>query len=100
MKSRAELSQRQDDLYDVFDEAGGESPVIQAKLDATGFLLGETDPIVDGAITPPKTDKDIDDLIARLRDERGTLPRFSAFGDPNWSMIDAQIEICEWAKGE
>jgi len=38
--------------------------------------------------------------LITLEEEKATCPEFSFFGDPNWKMIDAQIEIARWAKGE
>lgn len=97
MKDKIDLSLEEDALY---EEAGDEpDSITRAKLDAIGFLRGETDCITDEEIEPPKTDEDIDRLIAILRKERGEIAEYSLFGDPNWQMIDAQIEICEWAKG-
>lgn len=48
----------------------------------------------------PKTDADLDRIIDTLREDRKNLPEHSTLDEPNWKMIDAQIEICEWAKGE
>ena len=41
------------------------------------------------------TRQQIDAEIAKLKAERDTLPEFSFFGDPNWVIIDAQIDILE-----
>lgn len=98
MKDKYQLKDKEDALYDASGE--GDNPIIRGKLDAIGFLLGETDPITDEDVPAPQTDKDLDNLIAILRKERANIREYSAFGDPNWKIIDAQIEICEWAKGK
>ena len=52
------------------------------------------------AITePPTTDEGIDKLIKAVKAEYEGIPEFSMFGDPNWRIRDATIEILEWAKG-
>jgi len=96
MRSREELKAKEDALYEG-DEA---DPVVRAKLDALGFLLGDTDCITDAELDPPQSNEDIDLIIAELRNDRDKVPEYSLFGDPNWRITDAQIQICEWAKGE
>lgn len=99
MKDKYQLKTRQDNICNTRDE-DYENPILRAKDEALGFLLGDADPITDAEMSVPETDEDLDKLIAQLRQEREGIPAYSAFGDPNWKIIDAQIEICEWAKGE
>ena len=103
MKARIELKAKEDELYDELDgceEDRCEYKVARGKLDAIGFLLGETDPITDDEdASVPQSDEDLDRLIATLKAERENIAEYSFFGDPNWKVCDAQIEICEWAKG-
>lgn len=98
MKDKFELRAKEDKLWDARGEGNGD-PIIVGKIDAIGFLRGETDPITDEDIAVPHTDEDLDNLIKVLRKERLEIREYSAFGDPNWQITDAQIEICEWAKG-
>ena len=96
MKANFELRAKEDALY----EGDSEDPIIRAKLDALGFLGGNRDSITDDEGTPvPQSDEDLGKLIAILQTDRGNIREYSAFGDPNWKIIDAQVEICEWAKG-
>lgn len=119
-----ELSDR---ICDVKDD--DEDSVVQAEMEAALFLNGEVDAIGSdrgreineeepedaddtdfqsggfvGILSPliplPSTDADLDRIIAALKEERKTLPERSELGEPNWKMIDVQIAICEWAKGE
>lgn len=99
MRDKIELQIKEEELWDVRGEGEGD-PLITGKIDAIGFLQGETDPITDEDVPVPKTNEDLDKLIATLRTERENIAEYSAFGDPNWRVIDAQIEICEWAKGK
>jgi len=95
MKDKFELQAKEDALY----EGDCEDPIIRAKLDAIGFLLGETATITDEPTAVPQSDEDLDKLIAELGKDKNSVPEYSAFGDPNWRVSDAMIEICEWAKG-
>ena len=95
MKAKFELKAKEDALY----EGDSEDSIIRAKLDTVGFLLGETDPITDEPTDVPQTDEDLDKLIEALKKDKNSVPEYSAFGDPNWRISDAMIEICEWAKG-
>lgn len=97
MKDKIELKNLENEFWDALGE--GEDPIIQGKIDAIGFLLGETDPITDEEVAVPESDEDLDKLIAVLKKERENVPECSLFGDPNWKITDAQIEVCEWAKG-
>ena len=54
------LKTKEDALY----EGDSEDPIIRGKLDALGFLLGETDPITDAEVAVPQSDEDLDKLIA------------------------------------
>ena len=97
MKSKIALRIKEDDLY---DEAGdGDDPITKAKRDAISFLLGDGDGITEEELPAPQTDADLDNLIAALKRDRESMPEYSMFGDPNWQETDAQIRICEWAKG-
>ena len=95
MRTREELLRKQDELR----AKDKEDPIITAQRDAIGFLLGELEPITDEKVAPPQTDEDIDNLIKVLRKEKAEIAEYSFFGDPNWQIADAQIELCEWAKG-
>lgn len=97
MRTKLELQQKQNDLYDVMGNR--RIPVIQAQLDAIGFILGANDPITDEDMPVPKTNSDLDNVIKQLGKDKKTVPEYSAFGDHNWENIDAQIEIVRWAKG-
>ena len=55
--------------------------------------------ITDEDVAIPQSDEDLDKLIAILKAEKENIPEYSLFGDPNWQIFNAQIEICEWAKG-
>ena len=98
MKDKIDLKIKEDELYD--SEGGREDPIARAKLDAIGFILGESDPITEAELEPPENDADLDNIIAELKKDRDNIPEYSYFGDPNWRIIDTQIQICEWAKGE
>ena len=39
--------------------------------------------------------KEIEKVIEELKKERRTLPPYSKFGDPNWEIIDTQVNILE-----
>ena len=93
MKNKYQLKDKENEIW-----AGDEDPVNGGRVDAIGFLRGETDPITDEEVAVPETDEDLDNLIAILRKEKENISEYSFFGDPNWKIIDAQIEICEWAK--
>lgn len=45
-----------------------------------------------------RTQAEIDFQIAGLKKERETIPQFSFFGDNNWDIIDAQLDILEGRK--
>ena len=97
MKDRIELKLKLEELEK--EDPDFSSPTTEAKVNAIQFLLEDGDPITEEDMPIPKTDEDIDKLIAILRQERIKLPHYSFFGDDNWTNIDASIEICEWAKG-
>ncbi len=94
MKDKYQLKIKEDELW----EGDNEDPVTRGKTDAIGFLLGDLDSITDEEIAVPQTDEELDKLIAVLKAEKQSYPEYSYFGDPNWKIVDAQIEICEWAK--
>lgn len=98
MKDRYELKDKENELWGARGEGEGD-PIIAGKIDAIQFLLGDGDPITDEDIGAPTTDEELDKLIAILKAEKENIPEYSMFGDPNWKVADAQIEICEWAKG-
>lgn len=97
MKDKIELKIKEEELWDADD--GRDDPIIRGQIDAIGFLCGDTDPITNEDIAVPQSDDDLDNLIALLRKEKTQIREYSMFGDPNWLIILAQIEICEWAKG-
>ncbi|KKN74984.1 hypothetical protein LCGC14_0384860 [marine sediment metagenome] len=78
---------------------GMEDPVELAKYEALGFLLGDMDSPVESITEPPTTDDEINKLIEGVKAEYEGVPEFSMFGDPNWRVRDATIEILEWARG-
>lgn len=43
----------------------------------------------------PANDKEIAEMIERLKDMRKHIPAFSGFGDPNHRAIDAQLDVLE-----
>ena len=45
-----------------------------------------------------RTQEEIDRQIAGLKKERASLPERTAFNDPNWKGIDAQIAVLEGKK--
>lgn len=45
-----------------------------------------------------RTAEEIKRQVDGLTAMKSTLPEFSAFGDPNWEAIDAQIEVLEGRK--
>jgi len=94
MKDKYQLKRKEDELWE-----SGEDEVTRGKRDAISFLRGELEPITDADVAVPQSDEDLDNLIAILRTEKEGIPEYSLFGDPNWKITDAQIEICEWAKG-
>lgn len=99
MKDKHQLKAKEDELWATRSEKG-EDPILKGEIDAIGFLLGEIEePITDEDVPVPQSDEDLDSLITHLKDEKKSVAEYSAFGDPNWRIIDAQIEICEWAKG-
>jgi len=98
MKDKSQLKDKENELWDACGES--EDPILRGKIDAIGFLLGDTVPITDEDMEPPETDEELDSLITVLESEREHIPEYSAFGDPNWKIFDAQIELCRWAKGE
>jgi hypothetical protein len=97
MRKEYELRIRQDRLLDSLDD--NDNPIARAKLEAIDFILGEGDPITNDELPTPKTDEDLDKLIATLEKEKHEVPEYSAFGDPNWKTSEAQIEMVKWAKG-
>lgn len=99
MKDKYQLKDREDELWEERSEDEGNA-ILRAQCGALGFLRGETDPVTDAEMETSKTDEDLDKLIAQLQQEKENIREYSAFGDPNWQMLDAQIEICEWAKGK
>jgi hypothetical protein len=42
-----------------------------------------------------RSEDEIANQIALLRDERDSLPEFSAFGDNNWASVDAAIDVLQ-----
>lgn len=98
MRDKYELREKQDAICDERD-GDIEDPILQAKDETLGFLLGDMDSPAEAISEPPTTDEEIDKLIEAVRDEYKDLPEFSMFGDPNWEIRDAIIRILEWAKG-
>lgn len=98
MKDKYTLRAKQNAILTARDE-DIENPILQAKDETLGFLLGEMDSPVESITEPPTTDEDIDKLIEAVREENEGIREFSMFGDPNWKIRDATIEILEWAKG-
>ena len=99
MKDQMDLRIKQDKIVGARDE-DYDNPILQAKDEMIGFLLGEMESPVESIEKPPTTDDDIDALIVALKAEYKDLPEYSLFGDPNWGMRDAGVEILEWAKTE
>lgn len=99
MKSKTDLKLKEDELWNSIGDEGDGDPVTRGQLDALGWLEGETDPITEEDVAVPTTDQELDNVIAILRKEKEDIAEYSFFGDPNWQVSDAQIEICEWAKG-
>lgn len=97
MKDKVAIEIKLEELGD--EDPNFENEGIKAKVDALTFILGEADPITDEDMKPPKSDAELDHLIEVLRQDREETPHHSFFGDDNWEIIDAQIQICEWAKG-
>lgn len=98
MKNKQSLKLKQNEIYGANPDL--EDPVGRARCDTIDFLLGDGDPITDEDFPVPQSDGDLDELITALRKERKAYPEYSLFGDPNWKMIDVEIEICEWAKSK
>ncbi len=98
MKSKSEIRERQDSIINARDE-DYENHVLQAKDELLGFLLGDMDSPAGEVTEPPTTDEELDKLIEAIKAEYKDLPEYSAFGDSNWKVRDAEIEMCEWAKG-
>jgi hypothetical protein len=67
MRKEYELRIRQDRLLDSLDD--NDNPIARAKLEAIDFILGEGDPITNDELPTPKTDEDLDKLIATLEKE-------------------------------
>ena len=98
MKDKATIRVKMDAVLDERDE-DYENPTLQARDETLGFLLGEADSPVSSIVNPPTSDEDLDHLVKEVKAEYSDLPRYSMFGDPNWKIRDATIEILEWAKG-
>ena len=96
MKNKVELRTHEKEIWD--DDRMENDPIKRGELDVIGWLLGESDPITDEEIEIPTSDKELDKVIATLKTEKGNIREYSFFGDPNWKIFDAQIEICKWAK--
>lgn len=45
-----------------------------------------------------RTQAEINIQIEGLKKEKESLPQFSSFGDNNWDLIDAQLDILEGKK--
>lgn len=97
MKDKIDIKIKLEELGD--EDPNFENESIKAKVDTLTFILGDADPITDEEMEPPTSDAELDQLIEVLRREREEVPRYSFFGDDNWRIVDAQIQICEWAKG-
>ena len=98
MKSKSELKFKQDRVLGDRDE-DWDDPILKAKDETLGFLLGDMDSIVMDIETPPTNNSEIDAMIVSVKKEYENLPEFSVFGDPNWKVRDTMIEMLEWAKG-
>jgi hypothetical protein len=95
MKNLSEIKDEIDSIYDLMDE---DDPVGRAEIDALEWVIGQADPPIDDMKGTGKlaTEDEIKKCIELLRKERTTLPEYSFFRDPNWRMIDAQIEQLQW----
>lgn len=98
MKSKIDITLEEDAIY---DKCGRDEPsaIDRARLAALGWAKGELDPITDDGIDVygrGATEDEIKQTIEQLKTERESIPEYSFFGDPNWQMTNAQIEILEW----
>lgn len=76
----------------------GDPPTAEqrAQIDALDWILGDADPILDDESLIPDSDENIRKAITLLKASKDQYPQYSAFGDPNWRIADAQVEILEW----
>jgi hypothetical protein len=94
MKDKYAIEERVDHLYDRIGH-DDPSPVERGRINALDWVLGNGDPIGDDE--DAKADEaGIRKVIEELKQTRTKYPRFSTFGDPNWDVADAQVEILEW----
>ena len=98
MKDKYALRRKQDA---VCGERDGdiEDPILQARDETLGFLIGDMESPVESITESPTNNAEIDKLIEAVRAEYEGVPEYSMFGDPNWQVRDAIIEILEWVKG-
>lgn len=97
MKDKYQIDARLSRLYDSLDDVGGEDPIIQGKLDALDWVSGDADNLISGEVDAGfKEEARITTMIEELIKEKETLPEYSFFGDSNWKLIDAQVEILKW----
>ena len=94
MKNKYEIKDEIDTTYDLMDE---DDPVGRAKIEALDWVLGDADPPADIEGTGKEaTEDEIKNCITLLKKDREEIPEYSFFGDPNWKVLDAQIEILQW----
>lgn len=98
MKDKYQIKEKQRGILGARDE-DIDNPILRAKDEILGFLLGDMDSPVESILHPPTNDYEIDELIKEVKVEYEGIPEFSMFGDPNWKVRDAEIEMLEWAKG-
>ena len=98
MKDKIDISLEENAIYgEVTDDEP--TPTQRAQLDALGWVKGEADPITDNGVEVYgrlATEDEVKQAIEQLKADRKKVPEYSYFGDPNWQMIDAQIEILQW----
>lgn len=94
MKNKRDIERKIDRLYDNAGEQP--KPEERARIDALYWVVGQGDPIIDDEEIKPDSDESIRKVIESLKDSKNKYPEFSVFGDPNWRVADAQVEILEW----
>ena len=94
MRNDYEIKGEIDAIYDLMDEG---DPIDKAKAEALDWVLGNCDSPADMDLTGKEaTENEVRKCIELLEADRRDIPEYSFFGDPNWKVLDAQIEILEW----
>jgi len=100
LKSKVEILIEIDRIYEDCHGDAEPEPEDRAKTEALEWVTGGGYPISGDATDDPlgrmAEEEEVMLTIEELKRQRNELPEYSLFGDPNWRMTDAQVEILQW----